>query len=587
MTLRTLMAMPPARPVLVWALIAVGLVAMNLGNIATRHFPDPDDTLRLVQVRDLLGGQGWFDLHQYRINPPYGTLMHWSRLVDLPLALMIAALTPLLGAANAEITTMVTMPLLTMLAIVLVVDRLAGRLFDRQATVFACLCLGLAPLLMAQVQPLRIDHHGWQIFTVMAALLGLLPGAGVKGAAWSAAALAFGLSISLELLPVTAAFGGVFALRWLTAPRSPHDLMSYLATLTGTLAALFLATRGLADLAAHCDSVSPPYLVMLAGVTAGTCGAAALRPRSWLAVLALLALSGAAALAVFLWLAPACSAGPFAALDPLVREYWYNNIQEGRPAWNSPLVLAGPAIAQGVIGLAVVVHLWLRSSGEERRWWLSYLLVTVAAFATGLMLWRGMAFVGALAALPLGWLAARMMAGVGNARSTGCKLAIVSALLMVLVPSLPGALIQDFTPARAAEAQVPSNPASEACGLPASADRLGALAPATIFAPMDVGPALLVETHHAVVASSHHRAAAAMHDVIAAFTGSTDLAHRLIIKHRAGYVMVCTDLTEARLYANRAPGGFADQLIKGRVPPWLEPVALGGPAEFKLWKMHG
>ncbi len=38
--------------------------------------PDPDDAMRLVEVRDYLGGQGWFDLHQYRLGPDGGTLMH-------------------------------------------------------------------------------------------------------------------------------------------------------------------------------------------------------------------------------------------------------------------------------------------------------------------------------------------------------------------------------------------------------------------------------------------------------------------------------------------------------------------------------
>ena len=47
---------------------------------------DNDSLLRLVEIRDLLGGQGWFDLHQYRMGPPGGFVMHWSRLVDAPIA---------------------------------------------------------------------------------------------------------------------------------------------------------------------------------------------------------------------------------------------------------------------------------------------------------------------------------------------------------------------------------------------------------------------------------------------------------------------------------------------------------------------
>ena len=58
---------------------------------------DNDSLLRLVEIRDLIGGQGWFDLHQYRMGPAGGFVMHWSRLVDAPIAAIIFAVTALTG----------------------------------------------------------------------------------------------------------------------------------------------------------------------------------------------------------------------------------------------------------------------------------------------------------------------------------------------------------------------------------------------------------------------------------------------------------------------------------------------------------
>src|SRR3546814_17220715 len=64
---------------------------------------DTDDAMRMAQVRDLLAGQGWWDLAQYRVNPAGGgVLMHWSRIVDAPLAAGIWLLKPLFGQAMAE-----------------------------------------------------------------------------------------------------------------------------------------------------------------------------------------------------------------------------------------------------------------------------------------------------------------------------------------------------------------------------------------------------------------------------------------------------------------------------------------------------
>ena len=56
-----------------------------------------DDAMRLVGVRDLINGQRWFDLWQSRLDPP-GVLMHWSRVVDLPLTVSILLLKPVIGA---------------------------------------------------------------------------------------------------------------------------------------------------------------------------------------------------------------------------------------------------------------------------------------------------------------------------------------------------------------------------------------------------------------------------------------------------------------------------------------------------------
>ncbi|MFM9935180.1 MAG: hypothetical protein ACKVOL_03155, partial [Novosphingobium sp.] len=103
------------RVLLCWTLLALTMIAVNFKLIAIMRFGDPDDALRLLQVRDLLAGQSWFDVHQYRIAAPEGVPMHWSRLVDIPIAAMILLLRPLLGTSAAELVTAVVVPLLTLL----------------------------------------------------------------------------------------------------------------------------------------------------------------------------------------------------------------------------------------------------------------------------------------------------------------------------------------------------------------------------------------------------------------------------------------------------------------------------------------
>jgi len=82
---------------LIWSVAAITLAATSgIDRVST------DDAMRLVEVRDLLAGQNWFDLTQYRLNPPGGVVSHWSRLIDLPLALLIKANELVLPTALAE-----------------------------------------------------------------------------------------------------------------------------------------------------------------------------------------------------------------------------------------------------------------------------------------------------------------------------------------------------------------------------------------------------------------------------------------------------------------------------------------------------
>src|SRR4051812_7101833 len=58
---------------------------------------DSDDAMRLNEVHDFLNGQNWFDFVQRRLNTPFGSELHWSRLVDLPEAALLFVLRPFAG----------------------------------------------------------------------------------------------------------------------------------------------------------------------------------------------------------------------------------------------------------------------------------------------------------------------------------------------------------------------------------------------------------------------------------------------------------------------------------------------------------
>lgn len=576
--------LPLPRIALVWVVLCALTLAVGARNVLAGQFPDPDDTLRMVQLRDLLAGQGWFDTTQYRIAPPDGVPMHWSRLVDIPLAAAALALQPLLGPAMAQMTAAVIVPLLTLGCLVLLTGWIASRRFDAEVVGIACLCSALVPATIAKFQPLRIDHHGWQVVMIVLAAATLFSRRPTRGAVIAGLALAAGLSISLEVLPFAAAFAGVLALRWLAEPARPGALAPFMTALAGGLLALFAATRGPAALMPWCDAIAPAHLAFFAVVAIGCAATARFAPSSRPGVFVGLAVTGMAGLAAYAAIAPQCLATPFGDLDPLVKRYWYDNVAEGLPVWRQRPGELASTLAPLAAAAAALAMLWRGSVGEARREWGSYLLLFAAACATGVLVWRSMAFAGALAAVPLGWLIVQLLQRLrerGAALAGGGAVAAAALALAVATPLL-------VPEARAQKAAPDESPAvrQSTCELRRNAARLDRMAPATLFAPLDIGPSLIERSHHATVATGHHRAQAAMRDVITAFMADEATARAIIARHGASVMVICTDLAEPHIYAADAPDGLMARILSGQAPGWLEPVDIGAPPTLKVWRVR-
>jgi hypothetical protein len=300
------------RVALAWAMISALLLVTNMSAMFAHRFPDPDDTLRLIEVRDLLAGQGWFDLTQHRVDAVHGGVpMHWSRLVDMPIAAVIILLRGLIGQGAAEMAALIVVPLLTFACALLLTGRIAWRLIGEEAAGFACLAMALSVPLVQQLRPMRIDHHGWQIVCLLVAVNGLMARSPRWGGWITGVALATWLAISIEGLPLTAALCGVAALRWL---RDRHDAQWFVATMQGLAlgsVALFLATRGLRAVGEHCDAISPAHLAGFGVAALAATGLSRLEPLPRGAFVLGLGLIAGAGIAVLLSLAPQCAGGAF------------------------------------------------------------------------------------------------------------------------------------------------------------------------------------------------------------------------------------------------------------------------------------
>ena len=135
--------------------------------------PDNDDYMRLLEVRDWMGGQGWYDLVQHRMDPPLGADMQWSRLLDMPIAALIGFFGLFTDTVSAERLAALVWPTILLVLTVLVIVAICRALADRFNPLLAVLFTVMCFTALAEFMPGRLDHHGIQILFFCLAMLGL------------------------------------------------------------------------------------------------------------------------------------------------------------------------------------------------------------------------------------------------------------------------------------------------------------------------------------------------------------------------------------------------------------------------------
>lgn len=572
---------------LLWALLVAAMIYGYRTQIAGMLLADPDDSLRLVQVRDLLGGQAWHDLSQYRINPAAGGgELHWSRFIDAQIAALILLFQTFLAPVEAERWALVAYPMLLIGLLLFVFRRILGHLGDQSFVWVGMLLVATTFSFLHYFVPLRIDHHNWQLLLSLMLLWMALGQGTVARGLTAALVVSLHVEISLEGLPYLVMFGGLFAYDWLRDPAQAPRLKGFALGLIVIPALWVAAMRGLdAVTGIYCDAFSRPYLLGAAATGAVLLGLmrAPLLRGSVIGRVSALALAGGVGAALFAVSGPACLAGPFGNLSPLVREFWYEGISEGHPIWTQTL---SSALSFGLLSLAGLIGLawsaWCGARGVHGDDWHRLLLVSIASFALSLLVLRATStthafvlagYVPAVIAL-FRWGRSQSSALARVPATAACVLAFPIALSAIIVGTM--SLI---TPDKSTDELARCLKRDQLAGL-------NQLPKGTMFASLDISSALLEGSHHTVVATGHHRNHRAIHQVIAGFMAEPSEAEAMVRQTGATYVTLCPLIPEIQNFARHAPKGLAQALIDNRVPAWLAPVPGYTQSRLRIYRVR-
>ena len=556
----------------------------------TGVFANPDDAMRLVEVRDFLAGQGWFDLHQYRLDPPAGVDMHWTRVLDVPLALLIKTFGLFLPVETAERLTRILFPLALLFALYLATVSLARRLAGPAAMLPAAMMMVLAGAVFAQFEPGRIHHHIAQILLVVLILRATIDAVAAKTAARAMLAGALGalsLSINVENITYILVEIAAFALVYVAEGRAfARALIGFAVSLAGFSLLLFAATIGPSHyFLGACDAFSTPHLeaIFVGAAALVAMAVAANVMRVWPLRLAACAVGGALVLGALALTYPACLGDPQASVDPLLRHYWLRYVEEARPL--VAMIRSTPsdffifALAPLLSIVAALVAAW-REPPDQRAIWLIVAAFAAIGLTTSLWQVRAISSASAVAVFGGAWAASKVMTWAEGQKRPLAKVAPLLAILPFC--SAFWGILAAFAIPDTAEAKK----AAENCRSPAAMHKLAALPKSVLMAPIDMGSDILADTDHSVLAAPYHRNSHGNGELIRAMIAKPDDARKIAEESGAAYLVFCPARAEFSSYAEGNPDGLAALMLADLVPDWLEPVAFDPDAPFKVYRIR-
>lgn len=560
-----------------------------------------DSAMRLVMIRDLLGGQGWFDMSQNRLGPSRNFEIHWSRLVDGPVAALILIAERFTDRQGAEMFSYTVWPLTLLWLMIWLTVTIAFRVGGAIMALIAGLTSTLTLALNATFQPGSADHHNLQLVLLLAAVLGIIGRGNRFLAVGGGLAMAYSICIGVETLPHLAVIGVALGFMWIWGGLAERaGAIAFSAGLGIGLPLLFLMSApASAYRGGFCDALSIDLAVPV------TLGAAAIAlsayavSRAPLAVRAgvLGACGVAIGIATFLFI-PACLSNPYAGLDPYLQDRWIAMVFEANGLGD---ILAG-AISRLYLGYYILISAALLlsvgfavSDRQNRATWLLFVALIGTSLAMSVYQVRGTLSATVLSLFPIAAVIARLR---DNWRSSGRKLSAVAALVLLIlclptswwfgeamVSKLRNAMGDPANTVARAEVQEPLD--QENCLSAETLAILAALPKGMISANSNLGAQLLLHTGHRVLAAPYHRNEAGMiAQLQISLAPSPQEAHRQLVRSGVAYVVTCDQDPEIGLLNKRGYSGFGLALQRGEIPDFLVAVATPDRSRMKIYRLR-
>ncbi|MGI9350557.1 MAG: hypothetical protein ACR2O3_03245 [Rhizobiaceae bacterium] len=555
------------------------------------ELPGPDDFLRLHQVETFLGGQGWFDTAVHRFA---GSDIHWSRIVDVPLALLAYPFTFFMDLTASLRISALIWPFILFLTALFLMMKTCDRLCGKDSRILVLLFTGFNSFTMQEFAPGRVDHHNLQIVLLLLATYGLFARENWKRAFCIGMAIPVSTAIGLEILILFVAVLAGLAWAWVWGKKDEQDLLFKTGVVMGivSLGLFFLTIPPAQYSAPFCDAFSIVYLALLLGISVGFTGLAfaTVKIDSLGTNPVLIRLVSGSIFAVLLAIGlmvqfPQCLSGPLGGLSEELVSRWLSSVTEAKGIFET----ANLKPERWISGVSYLCLMLVVATGVTIKRYRSHppllTLLAVLWICALASIWQMRVLrTGIFSAIPFSVIFAMLMTEKISVRFKKSP-ALSSALKVVLCLGLTSyawaLLALPFSNISTGETAQKVNPNSIvenidpeganlrnplACFAASDFEELAKLPKGRVMSDLNSAAPLLLHTPHGTISGPYHRNGDQIVAVYDFFQSKSDKASEIALRKKIDYLAAC-----------RAGGSIpivnADHLnakiFRDELPSWL------------------
>lgn len=590
----------------------------------TDWFFGTDTYMRMVRVDEWIGAlshnpgwETWYGNISSTSNWPYGQTLHWTRPLDIIIAVMALALAPFSGIERGLYYSGVGVsPLLAVLSI-LMLWRATRSFLDTRGQIAMAILLMAAPVTKNYFYAARPDHHSLLVFlfVIVFSLIIMMfsddeneSSQNFKFPLIAGIVSAIAVWASIEALVTMAFAGAVIGFIWFYRGKinDLNKLRWFLwGLLGGGIIALVIERPPIEWIGAvEYDRISIPHITLfLALAMVAECVWRAQINSTHLVRFFSGTVMVVVPAIVLFFIFPDFFKGPFAgAMDIALQDVWLNKIEELRPMFDGDLASASIAIMH--LGPLLWVGWWFKKTALEQSGIITARPTTnvMLVLVLGIIIFvplaiyqvRWSAYLGVIVALPLAALAQRLFdfnVGPKIGAAPGVPIFRVPVVVAVFIGPALGALVVT----QLWDEQNSTKKTFAGCKWSEVTPVLKEIAAKSgrkinIMTRIHQGPEVLYRSGQNVVGTPHHRNTEGILDSFAVFA-DTDMEKvvSIISKRNIDYLALCKGTIEERVYLN-TPGKTLSRMLDDGIPPkWLRVVPLPGDSgeRFHVFKVMG